>query len=335
MWTLKIVNGAELAEKLVPEMGLPQPLRHFTIGRDPGNNWPIEDRTLAISGRHCEIIDTPPGPALRDLSTNGTFVNGASTRLMGEHLLRNGDRIELGPFTIGVSGPALPETPFAATSSSALAPTLAAAVSGSAAFDSAPTRGGDPAAMAALGSTPGAPGLTEILRVAAPAEDSNLDLTKIRLAPALALAPSAAGAAAAAAAVPPAAAAAPVVSAVALTQALARGLGLPVSALEGRDALLLVQQLALTARAATAAVRQLMEHQDRTHLSHGHLPSVSASLPEDNLLRVASGVDAAVLALRVAAADPVAVLQRSASELCAHEDRLLQALANACKHPQR
>ena len=68
MWSLKIVTGAELADKLQPEVRLPQPLQRFTIGRDPVNSWPIADRTLAISGRHCEVIATPDGPALRDLS---------------------------------------------------------------------------------------------------------------------------------------------------------------------------------------------------------------------------------------------------------------------------
>ena len=33
MWSLKIVTGAELADKLQPEVRLPQPLQRFTIGR--------------------------------------------------------------------------------------------------------------------------------------------------------------------------------------------------------------------------------------------------------------------------------------------------------------
>ena len=103
MWSLKIVAGAELADKLQPEVRLPQPLQRFTIGRDPANSWSIADRTLAISGRHCEVIATPDGPALRDLSTNGTFVNGSATRLAGVHLLRDGDRFELGPFRVEIS----------------------------------------------------------------------------------------------------------------------------------------------------------------------------------------------------------------------------------------
>ena len=345
MWSLKIVRGAELADRLVPEIRLPQPLQRLTIGRDPAAGWPIEDRTLAISGRHCEVVATAAGPALRDLSTNGTFVNGASTRLLGEHLLRDGDRIELGPFTIGVTGAALPEPTFAATLMSALTPTLAAPVRSQTAVDSAPMRGGDPAAMAAHADATGAPGLTEILRVAAPSEDSDLDLTKIRLAPAPPPAPATAGAARVAAdrvdapapslAPPSALPSAPAVPAAALRQALARGLGLPVSALDGHDTLVLVQQLALTARAATAAVRQVMECQAQSRLTLGTLSPGAAPVPDDNPLRTASRVDAAVLALKVAATDPVAVMQRSASELCAHEERLLQALTSARNHTPR
>lgn len=123
--------------------------------------------------------------------------------------------------------------------------------------------------------------------------------------------------------------------AAALTQALARGLGLPVSALDGHDALLLVQQLASTARAATAAVRQVIEHQAQARRTLDTAQLGSTSQAEDNPLRSAANVDAAVLALRVATADPVAVMQRSANELCAHDDHLLQAVANARSHPPR
>ncbi|MEY3253687.1 MAG: hypothetical protein RL227_2660 [Pseudomonadota bacterium] len=79
-WTLKVRQGARLADGLVPEVVLPQPLQRLSIGRDPQSHWLIADRTRAISARHCEIVDSPARPVLRDLSTNGTFVNGASTR---------------------------------------------------------------------------------------------------------------------------------------------------------------------------------------------------------------------------------------------------------------
>jgi type VI secretion system protein ImpI len=257
MWSLKVVKGADLADKLVLEVTLPQPLQRFVIGRDPAAHWTIADRTLAISGRHCEIVDTPAGPALRDLSTNGTFVNGSQQRLSGDHLLRDGDCIELGPFDIQVAGPPMPARPVVAAAPASLPRSPGV-------MDTAPQRGGDPAAMLALGGGHERVGLTEILRVAAPSEDSGVDLTRIRMAP-----PPAARKAAPApspapvqAAVPPPVAdaslaktAAPMVSADPLAQALARGLGVPAQALEGQNLLQLVEQLAASARLAHEALR--------------------------------------------------------------------------------
>lgn len=259
MWTLKVVKGAELADQLQAQVQLPQPLQRFTIGRDPSNHWTIADRTLAISGRHCEIVGTPAGPALRDLSTNGTFVNGGTARLAGEHLLRDGDRIELGPFDIAVVGPPMPTRPAvaAAPAASAVAPPAARAP------DAAPQRGGDPAAMLAMGVEHGTVGLTEILRAAPPADDSGVDMTRIRVAPptparttpsAVSSAPAAAPVAPAHAAVT-APAAAEAVTPSSLRDALARGLGVPPGALEGQALLPLVEQLAAAARAAQRALR--------------------------------------------------------------------------------
>ena len=107
MISLKMVKGVEIAEGVVPEMPLPDPLVRFVIGRDPAVHWPIPDPTRALSARHCELLATPAGVVLRDLSTNGTFVNGGVARLAGDHVLRDGDRFELGPYTIAVHG-ALP-----------------------------------------------------------------------------------------------------------------------------------------------------------------------------------------------------------------------------------
>jgi len=270
MWSLKVVKGVDLADKLVREVTLPQPLQRFVIGRDPAAHWTIADRTLAISGRHCEIVDTPAGPALRDLSTNGTFVNGSTQRLFGDHLLRDGDCIELGPFDIQVAGPPMPQRPSVAAAPAPL-PRSAGVL------DTAPQRGGDPAAMLALGASHERIGLTEILRVAAPSEDSGVDMTRIRVAPppaarkavsppAAATVPAGASAslptpssvaAPAPADAPSAKTAPPALSADPLALALARGLGVPAQALEGQNLLHLVEQLAASARVAHDALRAL------------------------------------------------------------------------------
>ena len=342
MWSLKVVTGAELADKLQPEVRLPQPLQRFTIGRDPVNSWPIADRTLAISGRHCEIVATPEGPALRDLSTNGTFVNGAATRLAGLHVLRDGDRIELGPFSIGISGPPMPTRTAALAVPAVSTPAGATAPRSTGVHDTVPQRGGDPAAMAAMaarGQAQARAGLTEILRVASPSDDTDGELTKIRLAPvptsaASRVVPPPPSPPVSTPALPPLApAASPAVTAAALIQALARGLGLPVSALEGENPLQLAQQIALTARAATAALQQLVEHQAQQrqqaaiHLSVGSLQTPPPMSQAAQPLRAGARLDPALLALALARADPLVVMQRSADELCEHEDRLLQALA--------
>jgi type VI secretion system protein ImpI len=263
MWSLKIVKGSELAEKPVAEWRLPQPLPRVTIGRDPTSDWLLADRTLAISAHHCEIVDSPWGPMLTDLSTNGTFVNGASARLSGQHVLRDGDRLELGPFDVLVSGPPMPPRPAAATHS---ASTVSGLPRGAGVHATAPQRGGDPAAMLARGGGKDLQGLTEILRAAPPSVDSGLDLTRIREVVA-APKPAAAGpvlqAAATQATASPQAtqqqdlAVANLPAAPALAQALARGLGVPVSALEGQDLLQLVEQLAAAARTAHAALKPI------------------------------------------------------------------------------
>ena len=263
MWSLKVVKGSELAEKLVIEWPLPQPLRKVTIGRDPACDWMIADRTLAISAHHCEIVDSPDGPVLSDVSTNGTFVNGATTRLSGLHLLRDGDRLELGPMDVLVSGPSMPPRPAMAFAS---ASTRSAVPRSQAVQDTAPQRGGDPAAMLARGGGSEQHGLTEILLAAPPSLDSGLDLTRIREVPASSKAPAPTPSALVAATKPMAAAssskqAAPQTAAVettALAQALAQGLGVSASALEGHDLLLLVERLAQAARAAQAALGPLV-----------------------------------------------------------------------------
>ncbi len=53
MFRLRIVKGAEHAEGVQAEARLPDVLTRFTVGRDPANHWPIPDRTLALSARHC------------------------------------------------------------------------------------------------------------------------------------------------------------------------------------------------------------------------------------------------------------------------------------------
>jgi type VI secretion system FHA domain protein len=351
--SLKMIKGAELADGVLVEMRLPEPLTRFAIGRDPGNPWPIPDRTLAISARHCEIVATPDGPALRDLSTNGTFVNGSSTRLNGDHPLRDGDRIELGPYTILVQGPPPPRaeaTPQPhADVSLPLAGKAPAGGSAPRAPGAALARGGDPAAMLAA-AAPATPGLTEILLSAPPPEATNVEVTKIRMAPrtppaaapVTAMKPMPAVRGAAAAPAPPsvpvpaqisAPAPAPAPSPAATTDPmldhLARGLGLAPGALAGRDPAQAAAQVGALARAAVTVLRSLLEQQALGRRQIGSRSPALQPVRDVNPLRLAATPEAALKALLAPGTQVEAPLQRAAAELAAHQDRMMAAFRAA------
>ncbi len=76
--------------------------RGFEIGRD-GGDWSLPDPQLIVSGRHCEVRFEKGEFWLRDLSRNGTFVNGSNQRLEAAHRLTSGDTIRIGRYVIGVS----------------------------------------------------------------------------------------------------------------------------------------------------------------------------------------------------------------------------------------
>lgn len=79
------------------------PRRGIDLGRDAHLDWCLPDPSRSISGKHCEIRYRDGGYWLRDISTNGTFVNGSQFRLDAPYLLRDGDRLSLGPYIIAVS----------------------------------------------------------------------------------------------------------------------------------------------------------------------------------------------------------------------------------------
>jgi len=324
MYHLTLIRGAELAEGVVPEARLPDPLARFAIGRDPANPWPIPDRTRAISACHCEIVATPAGPALRDLSTNGTFVNGAPGRLQGEHLLDDGDVFELGPYAIRVSGPR--RASVAAQPMSAQAPgpghvTPAPEPTPRTAgvFDTAPLRGGDPAAMmAAAAHAEAAPwGLTEILRSSPPAaDDADIDVTQIRVAPKAAVASRTPGERAA----PPPSAAVTAPTA----QAPAPSIATPCQPTPTPP----VESLAL---AAVHSLRQLLDHQAQVRRQLGSRTPHGAALRAVAHLRLPASAQAAVQALTAPGGDAATTLQCAADELVAHQDRLLAAFRTAAQ----
>lgn len=77
--------------------------RGLDIGRDQHLDWALPDPSRAVSGRHCEIRFRDGVWWLRDISTNGTFVNGGEHRVQSPYRLQNGDRLEIGHYIIAVA----------------------------------------------------------------------------------------------------------------------------------------------------------------------------------------------------------------------------------------
>src|SRR3954471_19609594 len=74
--------------------------RGLDIGRDQYLDWTLPDPSRLISGKHCEVRFHDNAYFLHDVSTNGTFMNGADSRLKAPHQLRNGDRFAIGQYII-------------------------------------------------------------------------------------------------------------------------------------------------------------------------------------------------------------------------------------------
>ncbi|HEV7261197.1 MAG TPA: type VI secretion system-associated FHA domain protein TagH [Bosea sp. (in: a-proteobacteria)] len=77
--------------------------RGLDIGRDQHLDWSLPDPTRAISGRHCEVRFQDGNYWLRDVSTNGTYVNGGSQRVQSPYRLQHGDKLEIGHYIIAVT----------------------------------------------------------------------------------------------------------------------------------------------------------------------------------------------------------------------------------------
>ena len=77
--------------------------RGLDLGRDAHLDWTLPDPSRSISSKHCEIRYRDGGYWLHDVSTNGTFVNGAQYRLDAPYLMHDGDRLSIGPYIIAVS----------------------------------------------------------------------------------------------------------------------------------------------------------------------------------------------------------------------------------------
>jgi type VI secretion system protein len=73
------------------------------LGRSPNCDWHLPDPANTVSSRHAELKRAGDNWILLDSSTNGTFLNGSAERLQGEHPLKAGDRIRIGPYQMEVA----------------------------------------------------------------------------------------------------------------------------------------------------------------------------------------------------------------------------------------
>jgi ABC-2 type transport system ATP-binding protein len=93
--TLVIVEGVETGREIPVDQEL-------VVGRAAGSDLVIGD--VEVSTTHASFLATADALAVKDLgSTNGTFVNGE--RVSGQHVLRAGDRIQLGATVLEVRAP--------------------------------------------------------------------------------------------------------------------------------------------------------------------------------------------------------------------------------------
>lgn len=79
--------------------------RGLDVGRDQHLDWTLPDPSRYISGKHCEIRFRDGGYWLSDVSTNGTFLNGADFRMQSPYRLRGGDRLTIGQYIVRVDIP--------------------------------------------------------------------------------------------------------------------------------------------------------------------------------------------------------------------------------------
>jgi len=70
------------------------------IGRSKNCDWHLPDPANVVSSRHAEIRRDGAGYVLRDISTNGTFLNAGADRMAGEHRLADGDVIRIGQYEL-------------------------------------------------------------------------------------------------------------------------------------------------------------------------------------------------------------------------------------------
>ena len=76
------------------------------IGRGQGCAWILPDVDRFLSSKHCQISFDNGAFYLTDLSTNGTFINGAPEPIGkgGRVIINSGDTVDLGDYQFAITG---------------------------------------------------------------------------------------------------------------------------------------------------------------------------------------------------------------------------------------
>lgn len=95
---LTIRNVEAIGEGVAPEFALAE--GSAVIGRSKNCDWNLPDDSNVISSRHCEIRRDGDAFILKDISTNGTFLNDAAERMAGERTIEVGDVFRVGQYQL-------------------------------------------------------------------------------------------------------------------------------------------------------------------------------------------------------------------------------------------
>jgi predicted component of type VI protein secretion system len=95
---LTVRNVEALQEGMAAQFVVEVP--NVVLGRSRNCNWALPDPQNAISSRHAEIRRDGDSYLLKDISTNGTFVNESAERLAAERRIEPGDLIRIGKYEI-------------------------------------------------------------------------------------------------------------------------------------------------------------------------------------------------------------------------------------------
>ena len=96
--TLSLRDVAQLDNGMPAEFVLHR--RGAVLGRSQTCDWSLPDPSNQISSRHCEIRYESGGYVLVDLSTNGTYLNGATDRMTEPRRIVHHDRFAIGHYEV-------------------------------------------------------------------------------------------------------------------------------------------------------------------------------------------------------------------------------------------